>query len=213
VRVRTRVREGTDLTDTVPEQGQLAEVRHRHYVVLDVHEHVDSGDVSRKVRLECLDDDALGGKVEVLGEREVCAKVHDTSQLPRPDDFDSLNSFLAYASALRWSSSSVVAGPPLTAPFYGAVEIEHYQLVPAVRALQMNRVSLLLADDVGLGKTIEAGLVAQELIRRHRARRIMIVCPASLQLQWQEEMRDKFNLDFRILDRAEAERLRKEYGT
>jgi len=76
----------------------------------------------------------------------------------------------------------------------------------------MHRVSLLLADDVGLGKTIEAGLVAQELIRRHRARRIMVVCPASLQRQWQEEMRAKFNLDFRILDRAEAERLRREYG-
>ncbi len=200
------------LANQIPEQGQLVQVRSRHYVVLDVDEHADNGDLSRKVRLECLDDDALGDELEVIWEREVAADVHDTSRLPRPDGFDALDTFLAYTSALRWSSNSVIAGPPLTAPFYGAVEIEPYQLVPVVRALQMNRVSLLLADDVGLGKTIEAGLVAQELIRRHRARRIMIVCPASLQRQWQEEMRAKFNLDFRILDRAEAERLRREYG-
>ncbi len=199
-------------TEQVPEQGQLVQVRNRHYVVLDVDEHADNGQLSRKVRLECLDDDALGEELEVVWEREICPEVVDTSQLPRPDDFDHLDQFFAYLHALEWSSSSVIAGPPLTAPFYGAVEIEPYQLVPAVRALQMNRVSLLLADDVGLGKTIEAGLVAQELIRRHRARRIMIVCPASLQRQWQQEMREKFNLDFRILDRAEAERLRKEYG-
>lgn len=203
---------GMIVATETPEQGQLVQVRSRHYVVLDVDEYADSGDVSRKVRLECLDDDALGNELEVVWEREVGATVHDTSRLPRPDGFDPLDRFLAYTLALRWSSSSVIAGPPLTAPFYGAVEIEPYQLVPVVRALQMHRVSLLLADDVGLGKTVEAGLVAQELLRRHRARRIMIVCPASLQLQWQEEMRTKFNLDFHILDRAEAERLRREYG-
>jgi SNF2 family DNA or RNA helicase len=58
----------------------------------------------------------------------------------------------------------------------------------------MPRVNLLIADDVGLGKTIEAGLVAQELVLRHRARRILIVCPAGLQVQWREQMRDKFGL-------------------
>ncbi len=199
-------------TQQVPEQGQLVQVRNRHYVVLDVDEYADNGQISRKVRLECLDDDALGDRLEVIWEREIGAEVHDTSHLPRPEGFDTLGAFLAYTQALRWSSNSVIAGPPLTAPFFGAVEIEPYQLVPVVRALQMNRVSLLLADDVGLGKTIEAGLVAQELIRRHRARRIMIVCPASLQRQWEQEMREKFNLDFRIIDREESERLRKEYG-
>ena len=190
----------------VPEQGQLVQIRNRHYVVLDVDEYADNGQVSRKVRLECLDDDSLGDGIEVIWEREIEPLIHDTSHLPRPESFDSLQAFLAYTQSLRWSCSSVIAGPPLTAPFFGAVEIEPYQLVPVVRALQMNRVSLLLADDVGLGKTIEAGLVAQELIRRHRARRIMIVCPASLQRQWEQEMREKFNLDFRILDRARSGR-------
>ena len=64
----------------------------------------------------------------------------------------------------------------------------------------MPRVSLLIADDVGLGKTIEAGLVAQELAIRGRARRMLVVCPAALQIQWRDQMREKFGLEFRIVD-------------
>jgi superfamily II DNA or RNA helicase len=76
----------------------------------------------------------------------------------------------------------------------------------------MPRVNLLIADDVGLGKTIEAGLVAQELILRQRVRRILIVCPSSLQIQWLEQMRDKFGLDFRIVDSALMKDLRRRRG-
>ncbi len=68
----------------------------------------------------------------------------------------------------------------LQAPFRSGVAIEDYQLEPVARAVDAPRVNLLLADDVGLGKTIEAGLVAQELLLRHRARRVMVVCPAGL---------------------------------
>jgi superfamily II DNA or RNA helicase len=100
----------------------------------------------------------------------------------------------------------------LQAPFRSGIHIQDYQLDPLVRALQMPRVSLLIADDVGLGKTIEAGLVAQELILRHRARRILIVCPAGLQVQWREQMRDKFGLGFRIIDSDLMRRLRRERG-
>jgi SNF2 family DNA or RNA helicase len=64
-----------------------------------------------------------------------------------------------------------------------------------VRALSMPRTNLLIADDVGLGKTIEAGLVMQELMLRYRARTMLIVCPAGLTMQWHDEMRDKFGLD------------------
>jgi SNF2 family DNA or RNA helicase len=68
----------------------------------------------------------------------------------------------------------------LQAPFRSGITIEDYQLDPVVRALRMPRVNLLVADDVGLGKTIEAGVVVQELLLRHRARSILVVCPASL---------------------------------
>ena len=81
-----------------------------------------------------------------------------------------------------------------------------------VRAIQMPRVNLLVADDVGLGKTIEAGMVALELIIRHRTRKILIVCPASLQVQWQEQMRDKFGLDFRIVNSTMMGMLRRSRG-
>jgi SNF2 family DNA or RNA helicase len=57
----------------------------------------------------------------------------------------------------------------------------------------MPRVSLLIADDVGLGKTIEAGLILSELIIRARVRRVMILCPASLRGQWQTEMQRSFH--------------------
>jgi hypothetical protein len=65
----------------------------------------------------------------------------------------------------------------------------------------MPRTNLLIADDVGLRKTIEAGLVLQELILRHRVRTVMVVCPASLQVQWRDEMREKFGLEFCIVNR------------
>ena len=88
----------------------------------------------------------------------------------------------------------------IQSPFRSGIDIEDYQLDPVVRAIQMPRVNLLIADDVGLGKTIEAGMVVLELIIRHRARRVLVVCPSSLQIQWRDQMRDKFGLDFRIVD-------------
>lgn len=100
----------------------------------------------------------------------------------------------------------------LQAPFRSGIDVDDYQLDPVVRALPMPRVNLLIADDVGLGKTIEAGLVAQELILRHRARTILIICPLSIQVQWKKEMRDKFGLEFRIVDRALLGDLRRKRG-
>lgn len=70
----------------------------------------------------------------------------------------------------------------------------------------------LIADEVGLGKTIEAGLVIKEFIFRHGYRRILIVCPASLQVQWQNEMEEKFFEKFEIIDRRAVHSFRKEKG-
>lgn len=76
----------------------------------------------------------------------------------------------------------------------------------------MPRVKLLIADDVGLGKTIEAGLVIQEMLLRHRARRVLVVCPASLTLKWRGEMAQKFGLDFTVLDSAALRELHRSHG-
>ncbi len=97
-------------------------------------------------------------------------------------------------------------------PFRSGIEIEDYQLDPLVWAIQMTRANLLIADDVGLGKTIEAGMVALELIIRHRARKILVVCPSALQIQWRDQRRDKFGLDFRIVDSNLMRELRRRRG-
>jgi superfamily II DNA or RNA helicase len=198
-----------------PEQGQLVRVRNRLFTVQDVAPHVtDEGQAITRVALECLDDDRMGEEFSVIWEREVNTRVLHADAFPTPSGrWDHPDMFDAFLTALRWTSSSVLSSAGLQAPFRGAIEIEPYQLEPAARAVMMPRVNLLIADDVGLGKTIEAGLVLQELIARARVRSCLIACPASLQRQWADEMLDKFNLRFDIVDRDAVLRLRREYGT
>ena len=114
---------------------------------------------------------------------------------PRPTVSTSPRQLDAFLDAVRWGAVASADKTALQAPFRSGIEIEDYQLDPVVRALSMPRTNLLIADDVGLGKTIEAGLVMQELMLRHRARTMLIVCPAGLTLQWRDEMREKFGLD------------------
>ena len=92
----------------------------------------------------------------------------------------------------------------------GRLRIEPYQLVPLARALRMTRPRLLLADDVGLGKTVEAGLIIAELMARRRVHRLLIVTPAGPLLdQWQTEMTERFGLRLEVADRAALDRIRR----
>lgn len=87
-----------------------------------------------------------------------------------------------------------------TASQPGRLDLAPYQLVPVMRALQMSRPRLLLADGVGLGKTIQAGLVITELIARRRAHRILVVSPAGPLLnQWNQELKTRFGLRFKVI--------------
>jgi len=70
-----------------------------------------------------------------------------------------------------------------------------YQLVPLLMALRLETVRLLIADDVGIGKTIEAGLTARELLDRGEIKRIAVLCPPHLCDQWQRELKEKFHID------------------
>ncbi|MHA1684755.1 MAG: helicase-related protein [Promethearchaeota archaeon] len=76
-----------------------------------------------------------------------------------------------------------------------------YQMVPVLMALNLQKVRLLLADDVGLGKTIEAGLILQELLGRKRINRVLFVTPANLREQWQAILRNFFGLEAVIMSR------------
>jgi len=84
-----------------------------------------------------------------------------------------------------------------------------FQMVPVVMSLEMPRVRMLIADDVGLGKTIEAGLIVVELFARQRASRLLVVCPAMLREQWKTALDYFFHLNARIISsrhRREMER-------
>lgn len=76
-----------------------------------------------------------------------------------------------------------------------------YQLVPVVMSLQQPRVRLLIADDIGLGKTIESGLVITELMSRGQARRVLVICPASLRDQWKDALERFFHIDAHLFSR------------
>ena len=99
-------------------------------------------------------------------------------------------------NALPGATSFVVRVP-------GRIRVEPFQLVPLMRALDMPRPRLLLADGVGLGKTIQAGLIAAELVARRRAHRILIVAPSGpLLWQWEQETRLRFGLRFTLVTNA-----------
>ncbi|MEA3341957.1 MAG: SNF2-related protein, partial [Chloroflexota bacterium] len=85
-----------------------------------------------------------------------------------------------------------------------------YQLVPVVMALEMPRVRMLLADDVGLGKTIEAGLIATELLSRQMATRMLVIVPASLREQWREALDYFFHLPARIISSRHRRQMERE---
>ena len=91
-----------------------------------------------------------------------------------------------------------------------AVDPRPYQLVPLLMALKLEPVRLLIADDVGIGKTIEAGLVARELIDRGEVERIAVLCPPQLAEQWQDELQDKFHIDAVLVLPSTVNRLERE---
>ncbi len=208
------------MASQVPEQGQLVEVRQRQYVVSEVAQSVlppsplatSNGAPQHLVSLTCIEDDALGEELRVIWELELGARVRERSTLPEPTGFDEPKRLDAFLDAVRWGAVSSADVRALLAPFRSGIELEDYQLDPLVRAVQMPRANLLIADDVGLGKTIEAGLVVQELIVRNRARTVLVVCPSALQIQWRDQMRDKFGLEFRIVDTELRKQLRRQRG-
>lgn len=204
-----------------PSPGQFVTIRRRPYVVLDVQRSQLAIDPIRnpsnrsqhRVKLSCLDEDSLGEELEVIWEIEP-GEPGDQSAgvLPSPDKFDDPARLDSFLNAIRWGAISATEDRVLQAPFRSGITIEDYQLDPVARALQMPRANLLIADDVGLGKTIEAGLVVEEMILRQRVRTVLIICPSSIQIQWQEQLHEKFGLNFDIVDSNYVRHLRRTRG-
>ena len=198
-----------------PEPGQLVSVRRRQWLVADVEssEATSLSDAGQHlVKLASIDDDGLGEELEVIWEIEPGAHVIEKQGMPYTDGFDDTETLEAFLDAVRWGAATNADKGFLQAPYRSGVSIETFQLDPLARAIEMARVNLLIADDVGLGKTIEAGLVIQEMLIRHRARSVLIICPASLQEKWRIEMLEKFGLEFRIVDTDYIRKLRRSRG-
>lgn len=91
-----------------------------------------------------------------------------------------------------------------------AVEPRAYQLVPLLMAMKLSTVRLLIADDVGIGKTIEGALIARELLDRGEIQRLTVLCPPHLCEQWQRELAERFHIQSVIVRSASAARLERD---
>ena len=185
------------LTATAFQPGDLVRARGREWVVLP-----ETRDDLLKLRpLGGAEDDATLIYLPLEPEPPEPA----TFALPDPDAPGSHDAALLLRDALRLKLRAG-AGPFRS---FGNLNVEPraYQLVPLLMALKLDTVRLLVADDVGIGKTIEAALIARELLDRGDIERLAIICPPHLCEQWQRELAEKFSIDAEVVRTGTATRL------
>ncbi|MFK4100259.1 helicase-related protein [Streptomyces sp. NPDC019531] len=135
------------------------------------------------------------------------ARDEETGRLV-PVDSEDIGDFASASllrTALRVSASS--GAGPFRCLSGIAVQPRQYQLVPLMAALRMDTVRLLIGDDVGIGKTVEAALIAKELLEQGSATNLAVLCSPALAEQWQRELRDKFSLDAELVLPSTAKKL------
>lgn len=175
--------------------GSLVKARGREWVVLP--ETQDDLVVLRP----------LGGtEDEVTG---ICLSLETVEQaqfdLPDPKEVGDYRSCRLLRDAVRLGFRS--SAGPFRSFARLAVEPRPYQLVPLLMALKLDPVRILIADDVGIGKTVEACLIARELLDRGEVQRLAVLCPPHLAEQWQAELRDKFHIEAELVLSSTAMRL------
>lgn len=177
--------------------GDLIRARGREWVVLPE----SRDDLLRLRPLGGAEDDATLIYLPLEPERPVPA----TFDPPNPDAPGSLAAALLLRDALRLKLRAG-AGPFRS---FGNLNVEPrtYQLVPLLMALKLDPIRLLVADDVGIGKTIEAGLIVRELLDRGEIERLAVICPPHLCEQWQAELAEKFSIDAKVVRTGTATRL------
>ena len=175
--------------------GSLVQARGREWVVLP--ESTDDLVVVRPLG---------GSEDEVAGIYLPLETVEPASfTLPDPAQLGDHRSCRLLRDALRLGFRS--SAGPFRSFARLAVEPRPYQLVPLLVALKLDPVRLLIADDVGIGKTIEALLIVRELIDRGEVRRFAVLCPPQIAEQWQGELYQKFHLDAELVLPGTATRL------
>jgi SNF2 family DNA or RNA helicase len=191
--------------------GSFVEVRGRPWLVESVD---DTQRDLTTLKLSCIADDAQGEQIEVIWDAEIAPQVlaDDAWNRVGRGAPDSPEVLAAHLRAIRWRSASAADRDLLQAPFRAGIRLDAYQLLPLRKALRLPRVNLLIADDVGLGKTVEAGLIARELLLRRRIDLIVISAPPAMTVQWKDELESKFGLTFDIIDRERMGELRRLRG-
>ncbi|MCB9882376.1 MAG: DEAD/DEAH box helicase [Planctomycetes bacterium] len=202
-----------ELPDRLPVVGELVQVRSRRWLVDDVQE-ASSSERSALVKLSCADDDAQGQELEVYWNYELDRRILEEEgwQDLASRGFDPPRHFAAFFNTLQWNCVTATDPNLFQAPFRAGIKVDAYQMEPLRKALRLPRVNLFIADDTGLGKTIEAGLIARELLLRKKAKTIVVSAPPSVIEQWKAELEERFGLLFEILDRSYVARVRKERG-
>lgn len=194
-----------------PIVGDFVRVRGREWLV-EGERHL--GDGLAALRLACINDDAQGEATEVVWLAELAAAVlgdEGWETLAR-DGTDDPTTFAAYLRTLRWGTATAADRDLFQAPFRAGIRLDAYQLLPLRKALRLPRVNLLIADDVGAGKTVEAGLVLREMLLRRRVDYAVVAAPAGMVRQWQDELEAKFGLPFAVVDREHLAALRRDRG-
>jgi len=182
--------------------GSLVQARGREWVVLP--ESTEDWLVLRPLGGT---DREVAGLYMPLEGTDIRPATFDLPNPTRPGDFNSCR-LLRDAVRLGFRSS---AGPFRSFARLN-VEPRPYQLVPLLMALKLDPVRLLIADDVGIGKTIEAGLIARELLDRGEVQRMAVLCPPHLAEQWQAELRNKFHIEAELVLSSTVSRLERNTG-
>lgn len=173
----------TSTTEGTPTPQAVLAVQGQKWVVSQVE---SAGDQDTLVSLQSVEHGRFGENLTVIWELESGYRVRPSVALPSVSataGFDPPERHAAFLHTMCWSAVISADMRPLQAPFRSGVTVGDYQVKPAACAVASPCVNVPLADDVGLGKTIEAGLAAQELLLRHRVKRVMIVCRAALAMK------------------------------
>ena len=195
---------------SIPQVGSFVTVRGKAWIVEGAEQR---GPVQTLTLISC-EDDSQGEVIELAYAAELQPEILDPNDWSPllTKGFEGPQRLGAYLRSTAWRTATAADRKLFQAPFRAGIRLDSYQLLPLAKALELPRVNLLIGDDVGLGKTVEAGLIVRELLLRRRVEMIVVAAPASMLLQWQDELAQKFGLDFTIVDREHLLETRRTRG-
>ena len=194
----------------IPQAGDFILARGKSWIV----ERTEKAESVQTLHLVSCEDDSQGEAIQIAFAAELQTQVLDPNDWSPllTKTFEGPKRLGAYLRSTEWRTATAADRKLFQSPFRAGIRLDSYQLLPLAKALDLPRVNLLIADDVGLGKTVEAGLIVRELLLRRRIETIVVAAPASMLLQWQDELAQKFGLDFTIVDREHLLQTRRTRG-